>query len=164
MGFFDKVKDALTTSDAERAEKAQEAADKATQEYRETADQAKAEYRDEAKEAKERELEARQKAAEAREKAGLQAEEKVEAKAEKAEDKAAEAREKAEKAAEEREEKAASRDADKPDYRTYTVKSGDTLSGIAAQYGVDWREMARLNKLDNPDLIYPGQVFKVPNN
>lgn len=51
-----------------------------------------------------------------------------------------------------------------PEYRTYTVKSGDTLSEIAASFGVDWHEMARLNHLDNPDLIYPGQVFKVPND
>lgn len=53
--------------------------------------------------------------------------------------------------------------APEPEYRTYTVKPGDTLSEIAASFGVDWHEMARLNKLDNPDLIYPGQVFKVPN-
>ena len=58
----------------------------------------------------------------------------------------------------------AATDAAEPEYRTYTVKSGDTLSEIAASYGVDWREMARLNNLENPDLIYPGQVFKVPNN
>ena len=53
--------------------------------------------------------------------------------------------------------------AGEPEYRTYTVKSGDTLSEIAASYGVDWHEMARLNNLENPDLIFPGQVFKVPN-
>lgn len=51
-----------------------------------------------------------------------------------------------------------------PEYRTYTVKSGDTLSEIALGFGVDWHEMAELNNLENPDLIYPGQVFKVPNN
>ena len=51
-----------------------------------------------------------------------------------------------------------------PEYRTYTVKSGDTLSEIAASFGVDWHEMARLNNLENPDLIFPGQVFKVPND
>ena len=51
-----------------------------------------------------------------------------------------------------------------PEYRTYTMKSGDTLSEIAASFGVDWREMARLNNLENPDLIFPGQVFKVPNS
>lgn len=49
-------------------------------------------------------------------------------------------------------------------YRTYTVKRGDTLSEIAAHYGVSWREMAKLNKLKNPDLIFPGQVFKIPND
>ncbi len=51
-----------------------------------------------------------------------------------------------------------------PEYRTYTVKSGDTLSEIAQGFGVDWHEMAELNNLENPDLIFPGQVFKVPNN
>ncbi len=51
-----------------------------------------------------------------------------------------------------------------PKYRTVTMKSGDTLSEIAAKYGVDWREMAKLNKLENPDLIFPGQVFKIPNS
>ena len=51
-----------------------------------------------------------------------------------------------------------------PEYRTYTVKSGDTLSEIAASYGVNWHEMAELNNLENPDLIFPGQVFKVPNS
>ena len=51
-----------------------------------------------------------------------------------------------------------------PEYRTYTVKSGDTLSEIALGFGVDWHEMAELNNLENPDLIFPGQVFKVPNN
>lgn len=51
-----------------------------------------------------------------------------------------------------------------PEYRTYTVKKGDTLSEIAQRYGVDWHEMARLNELENPDLIFPGQVFKVPND
>ena len=48
-------------------------------------------------------------------------------------------------------------------YRTYTVRSGDTLPGIAEEHGVDAHELATLNKLDNPDLIYPGQVVRVPN-
>jgi LysM repeat protein len=54
--------------------------------------------------------------------------------------------------------------APEPEYRTYTVKPGDTLSEIAQSFGVDWHEMARLNNLDNPDLIFPGQVFKVPDS
>lgn len=44
---------------------------------------------------------------------------------------------------------------------TYTVKAGDTLSGICAKYGLDWHKVARDNKLENPDLIYPGQKIKL---
>ena len=54
-------------------------------------------------------------------------------------------------------------DKSEPDYRTYTVKSGDTLSQIGVDHGVDWHDIAELNDLENPDLIYPGQVFKIPN-
>ncbi|WP_229686544.1 LysM peptidoglycan-binding domain-containing protein [Longimycelium tulufanense] len=48
-----------------------------------------------------------------------------------------------------------------PDGDTYTVAPGDTLSGIAARYGLDWRDLARTNALPNPDLIYPGQVLQL---
>jgi nucleoid-associated protein YgaU len=48
--------------------------------------------------------------------------------------------------------------------RTYTVKAGDTLSEIGAKYGVDYMDIARLNKIENPDLIYPGQVFTIPQH
>lgn len=44
---------------------------------------------------------------------------------------------------------------------TYTVKAGDTLSGICAKYGLDWHKVAGDNKLENPDLIYPGQKIKL---
>lgn len=47
-------------------------------------------------------------------------------------------------------------------HRTHTVRRGDSLASIAAEHGVDAEEMARLNGIDNPDLIYPGQVFRVP--
>ncbi|RYE77958.1 MAG: LysM peptidoglycan-binding domain-containing protein [Myxococcales bacterium] len=50
-----------------------------------------------------------------------------------------------------------------PKLRTYTVKSGDTLSEIAQEFGVNYMDIARLNDIKNPDLIYPGQVFKIPN-
>jgi nucleoid-associated protein YgaU len=52
---------------------------------------------------------------------------------------------------------------DGPDFKTYTVKSGDTLSEIGAKYGVPYMEIAKLNDIENPDLIFPGQVFKIPN-
>lgn len=44
---------------------------------------------------------------------------------------------------------------------TYTVKSGDTLSGIANKYGTTYQELARINNIENPNLIYPGQVLKI---
>lgn len=43
----------------------------------------------------------------------------------------------------------------------YTVQSGDTLSGIASQYGTTYQAIAALNGLDNPNLIYPGQTLRV---
>lgn len=43
----------------------------------------------------------------------------------------------------------------------YTVHSGDTLSGIAAQHGTTYQAIAALNGLDNPNLIYPGQTLRV---
>nr|WP_244242529.1 LysM domain-containing protein [Nocardioides seonyuensis] len=42
------------------------------------------------------------------------------------------------------------------------MKSGDTLSEIGARFGVDWREIARVNNIENPDLIHPGQKFTIP--
>ena len=44
----------------------------------------------------------------------------------------------------------------------YTVKAGDTLSGIAAKYGTTWPLLAEYNHLDNPDLIYAGDKIKIP--
>lgn len=48
---------------------------------------------------------------------------------------------------------------------TYTVKSGDTLSKIAQALGLDsWQSLFNLNhsKINNPNLIFVGQVFEVP--
>lgn len=41
--------------------------------------------------------------------------------------------------------------------RTYTVARGDTLYGIAFRHGVDFRELARINRIASPYTIYPGQ-------
>jgi murein DD-endopeptidase MepM/ murein hydrolase activator NlpD len=43
----------------------------------------------------------------------------------------------------------------------YTVKSGDTLSEIAQANGADWRELARINNLKDPDLILIGQTLSL---
>lgn len=50
-----------------------------------------------------------------------------------------------------------------PAERTYTVKPGDTLSKIGREFGVTYQAIAKLNDIANPDLIYPGQVFRIPN-
>lgn len=44
---------------------------------------------------------------------------------------------------------------------TYTVKAGDTLSGICAKYGLNWQQVAKDNKLKDPDLILVGQKIKL---
>ncbi len=44
---------------------------------------------------------------------------------------------------------------------TYTVKSGDTLSGIAAKYGTSVASLASLNSISNVNLIRVGQTLKV---
>lgn len=46
---------------------------------------------------------------------------------------------------------------------THTVRDGQTLSGIAAQYGVSLSALLRANpQIRNPDLIYPGQQIHLP--
>ena len=46
---------------------------------------------------------------------------------------------------------------------TYVVKEGDNLSKIAPIYGTTWRVLAEMNKLANPNLIFPKQVLQVPD-
>ena len=51
--------------------------------------------------------------------------------------------------------------------QTYTVKSGDTLSGIAKEvYGNagKYQQIFESNRpmLKDPDHIYPGQVLRIP--
>lgn len=48
----------------------------------------------------------------------------------------------------------------KPAARSYTVKSGDTLSGIGAKLGVNWTTMASKNGIRSPYVIKPGQKLK----
>lgn len=45
---------------------------------------------------------------------------------------------------------------------TYTVKRGDTLSGIASKYGTTVAKLVELNGIKNANLIYVGQVIKLP--
>ena len=46
----------------------------------------------------------------------------------------------------------------------YVVKRGDTLWAIASQYlgsGTKYPQIAQENNIPNPNLIYPGQVFRI---
>ncbi len=49
--------------------------------------------------------------------------------------------------------------AGKPGY--YAVRSGDTLTKIALEHGQAWRDIARWNGLENPNLIEVDQVLRV---
>lgn len=42
---------------------------------------------------------------------------------------------------------------------TYTVKSGDTLSGIAGKFNTTYTQLAQLNHISNPNVIHVGQVL-----
>ncbi|NNL48237.1 MAG: LysM peptidoglycan-binding domain-containing protein, partial [Acidimicrobiia bacterium] len=50
---------------------------------------------------------------------------------------------------------------------TYTVASGDSLSAIAARYGISWQELYEANRAligGDPNLIQPGQVLVIPGS
>ncbi len=47
--------------------------------------------------------------------------------------------------------------------QSYTVKSGDTLSKIARQFGVTVDGLVKANNIANPSLIKPGQVLTIPD-
>lgn len=48
--------------------------------------------------------------------------------------------------------------------KKYTVKKGDTLWNICKKHlgdGQKYKDIAKLNNIKNPDLIYPGQVLRL---
>jgi hypothetical protein len=47
---------------------------------------------------------------------------------------------------------------------THTVRSGETLSGIALQHRTTVAELTRLNNITNANLIRVGQVLRLPGN
>ena len=48
--------------------------------------------------------------------------------------------------------------------QTYTVQSGDTLSGITAKFGTTYQSLASINGIADPNTIYVGQVLKIDGN
>ncbi|WP_332407185.1 LysM peptidoglycan-binding domain-containing protein [Lactococcus laudensis] len=45
--------------------------------------------------------------------------------------------------------------------QTHVVQYGENLSSIAVKYGTTWQELARINALSNPNIIYQGQSLNV---
>ena len=45
---------------------------------------------------------------------------------------------------------------------TYTVRGGDSLAIIAAKFGVNYLDLAKLNAIANPNILVVGQVLIVP--
>ena len=44
---------------------------------------------------------------------------------------------------------------------TYTVRRGDTLSGIAVRFGTTYQRLMQLNGIQNPNRIYAGQRLRI---
>ena len=47
-------------------------------------------------------------------------------------------------------------------YSTHVVQAGETLAGIAAQYGVSLQSLIDANNIANANIIYIGQRLRVP--
>lgn len=45
----------------------------------------------------------------------------------------------------------------------YIVKSGDTLSGIASDFGTTVEDVMELNGIDNPEMLQVGQPLIIPS-
>jgi len=44
----------------------------------------------------------------------------------------------------------------------YIIQNGDTLSGIAAKFGISMHDIVNLNSIPNPNVIQAGQVLTIP--
>src|SRR5690606_15524633 len=53
---------------------------------------------------------------------------------------------------------------ERPQDRRYTVRAGDNLTRIAEQFQVEggFQALAEYNNINNPALIQPGQVLRIP--
>ena len=45
--------------------------------------------------------------------------------------------------------------------RYYVVRPGDTVLSIADRYGLEIENLLALNNLENPNIIYPGQILRL---
>jgi hypothetical protein len=47
---------------------------------------------------------------------------------------------------------------------TYRIRQGDTLSALASRFNTSVSELARTNKIANPDLIFAGKSLRIPGH
>jgi LysM repeat protein len=47
---------------------------------------------------------------------------------------------------------------------TYRIRQGDTLSALASRFKTSVSELARVNKIANPNLIYAGKSLRIPGH
>ena len=47
-------------------------------------------------------------------------------------------------------------------HELYIVKRGNTLTGIAREFGVTIESIVELNDIANPNLIYTSEVLRIP--
>ena len=52
--------------------------------------------------------------------------------------------------------------AERPTFQTYTIREGDTLSGIAARFDISMDELTKANGITDPNRIRIGQELKIP--
>lgn len=45
---------------------------------------------------------------------------------------------------------------------TYVIQDGDHLTGIAERFGVSLEELCRINSIEDPNMIYVGEVLLIP--
>lgn len=45
--------------------------------------------------------------------------------------------------------------------RYYVVRPGDMVVSIADRYGLELDDLLNLNRLENPNIIYPGQILRL---
>jgi membrane-bound lytic murein transglycosylase D len=50
-----------------------------------------------------------------------------------------------------------------PEYATYRVKSGDTLSAIARRYGISVSTLQTINNMKGKTVIVVGQALRIPS-
>ena len=53
---------------------------------------------------------------------------------------------------------------DNNDSDYYTIGRGDTLRNIAKAYGMSVKDIAKLNGIDNPNMIRAGRKLRLNNN